>query len=202
MRSVGMVIFPGFEVLDVFGPMEMFGKRPEDFELSLVAEAGGPVESAQRIAAHADCSTRSRSDFDILMVPGGAGTRREVDNADLLTWIETAAQNAEFVLTICTGSALLARTGLLDGRHATSNKAAFAWVRSQGPKVLWEPAARWVEDGNILTSSGISAGMDMALRAISIMQGQETAEQIAIRCEYEWHQDASWDPFAKRHGLV
>ena len=96
----------------------------------------------------------------------------------------------------------MARTGLLDGRHATSNKAAFAWVRSQGPKVLWEPAARWVEDGNILTSSGISAGMDMALRAISIMQGQETAEQIAIRCEYEWHQDASWDPFAKRHGLV
>lgn len=202
MRSIGALIFPGFELLDVFGPMEMFGKLPREYELFIVAEQKGAVSSYQKLSALAEVSISERTEFDIVFVPGGYGTRREVENPALLKWIEEAAANAEYVLSVCTGSALLARTGLLDGRHATTNKDAFAWVASQGPNVHWEAVARWVEDGNILTSSGVSAGMDMTLAAISIMHGKEQAEKIAIQCEYDWHQDPAWDPFAKIHGLV
>jgi transcriptional regulator GlxA family with amidase domain len=86
--------------------------------------------------------------------------------------------------------------------RATTNKRAFAWATSQGDKVNWEKEARWVEDGKFFTSSGVSAGMDMSLAVIGKLLGQETADQIAIWTEYEWHREAGWDPFAKIHGLV
>jgi transcriptional regulator GlxA family with amidase domain len=103
-------------------------------------------------------------------------------------------------MSVCTGSALLARAGLLDGIRATSNKRAFDWVVSQGPAVKWIGQARWVEDGKFATSSGVSAGIDMALAIIARVLGTETAEKDAIGMEYEWHRDAAWDPFAKIWG--
>ena len=99
-------------------------------------------------------------------------------------------------------SALLAKAGLLDGLQATTNKAAFDWVAGQGPNVKWVKKARWVRDGAYFTSSGVSAGMDMSLAAIAHLLGKETAEQVAIWAEYDWHQDPDWDPFAAIHGLV
>jgi transcriptional regulator GlxA family with amidase domain len=103
---------------------------------------------------------------------------------------------------VCTGAALLACAGLLDGRRATSNKAVFRWVSSLGKGVDWVPEARWVEDGNVFTSSGGSAGIDMTLAVIASLEGRDAAVRIAERMEYEWHEDAAWDPFAKIHGLV
>lgn len=103
---------------------------------------------------------------------------------------------------MCTGSALLARAGLLDGVRATTNKIAFEWVAAQGPDVIWKKQARWVEDGKFFTSSGVSAGIDMSLALIQKLLGEKSAEQIAIWAEYEWHRDATWEPFAKVHGLV
>lgn len=149
MRKIGALIFPGFELLDVFGPMEMFGLLEDKFELHLVAEETGAVPSNQRLAAHATKSTKEGAGFDVLFVPGGAGTRREVGNRPLLDWISEASQNAEYTLSVCTGSALLAKAGILDGRRATTNKAAFAWVAEQGPHVDWQRKARWVEDGPV-----------------------------------------------------
>lgn len=202
MRTIGALIFPGFELLDLFGPMEMFGLFGNDYELHLIAEREGAVESGHKLSAMASLSIHEHCAFDILFVPGGKGTRREVENQDLLDWLVAASKNAEFVLSVCTGSALLARAGLLDGRHATTNKAAFSWVESQGPRVLWERQARWVEDEYFITSSGVSAGMDMSLGAIARMHGMQRAKDVAKFCEYEWHQDPGWDPFAKIHGLV
>lgn len=202
MRRIGALIFPGFELLDVFGPMEMFGLLSDEFSLSLVAETIGPVESNQRLSAHADCAIDDGADYDLLFVPGGAGTRREVNNARILDWIAEVSTNAEYTLSVCTGSALLARAGVLDNRRATTNKAAFAWVADQGPKVDWLRQARWVEDGPFITSSGVSAGMDMTLGAIAVMHGKATADQVAKWCEYTWHEDKNWDPFAKIHGFV
>lgn len=202
MRTIGALIFEGFELLDVFGPMEMFGKLQDDFSLELVAETAGPVQSAQTLKAVASQTIEDAGPYDILFVPGGIGTRREVGNDALLSWIAKKSASAEFTLSVCTGSALLAKAGLLDGRRATTNKAAFAWVCQQGPKTEWVPQARWVEDGPFLTSSGISAGMDMTLRAIAIMHGLEAAENVAVQCEYDWHRDSTWDPFAKIHGLA
>ncbi|MFT4961224.1 MAG: transcriptional regulator GlxA family with amidase domain [Paracoccaceae bacterium] len=202
MRRIGALIFPEFELLDVFGPMEMFGVLEQDYSLELVAEIAGPVASNQGLSAHATKTIDQGTDYDILFVPGGAGTRREVSNSKLLDWIGKASENAEFTLSVCTGSALLAKAGVLDNRRATTNKAAFAWVAEQGPNVDWVRQARWVEDGPFITSSGVSAGMDMALGAIATMHDIETAEKVAQWCEYSWHQDKTWDPFAAIHGLV
>lgn len=196
MRRIGALVFPGFELLDLFGPMEMFGALESKFELNLVAETVGLVSSHQRLLVHADKSIRESASYDVLFVPGGAGTRREVNNSALLSWITEASVNAEYTLSVCTGSALLAKAGILDGRRATTNKAAFSWVESMGPNVLWQRKARWVEDGALITSSGVSAGMDMALGAISIMHGVDAAEGVAKYCEYCWQKDRTEDPFA------
>ena len=202
MRTIGALIFPGFELLDVFGPMEMFGLLDKEFHIDLVAENAGPIPSSQRLAAHAVKTIDQSAGYDILFVPGGSGARREINNQKLLDWISQTSGNAEYTLSVCTGSALLAKAGVLDNRRATTNKAAFSWVAEQGPNVEWVQEARWIEDGPFFTSSGVSAGMDMALGAIAEIHDVETAEKVAAICEYSWHRDSKWDPFAKIHGLV
>lgn len=202
MRTIGALIFPGFELLDLFGPLEMFGLLEKRFEIKLIANNIGPVKSNQGPSALADMAVDEAPNFDILFVPGGTGTRHEVENELILAWLREAAVNAEYVLSVCTGSALLARAGLLDGKRATTNKAAFSWVESQGPKVSWQKQARWVEDGNTITSSGVSAGIDMSLAAIERMHGKDIALKVANWAEYNWQQDPEHDPFAALNGLV
>jgi transcriptional regulator GlxA family with amidase domain len=128
--------------------------------------------------------------------PGGIGTRKEMANPQFLAELRRLAETSRIVATACTGSLLLARTGLLDGRKATSNKRAFQEVKTYAPKVEWIAKARWVEDGKYFTSSGVSAGIDMALAVMAKLCGRETSLQIASRAEYTWYEDNSWDPFA------
>jgi transcriptional regulator GlxA family with amidase domain len=204
-KTVGMLLFEGFELLDVFGPLEAWGIHAESdgaCTIVMAAEKAGAVKSAQGPRAIADCALNDCPRIDVILVPGGIGTRREVNNAATLEWLRQRAAEAEIVSSVCTGAALLARAGLLDGRRATSNKLSFKWVTEQGPAVDWIRQARWVEDGKFATSSGVSAGIDMTLALIARLSGAETAERIAIRMEYEWHRDPGWDPFAKIHGLV
>jgi transcriptional regulator GlxA family with amidase domain len=188
-------LFPDFESLDVFGPVEMFGTLGEFFSIEFVAATPGPIASAQRVQAFAEHAFTPSDVCDILLVPGGIGTRREVGNTQLLEWLRITASRATYVASVCTGSALLARAGILDGRRATSNKKAFDWVVSQGPNVHWQRSARWVADGNFFTSSGVSAGMDMALALIANIHGEETANFVARHTEYLWQQDPDNDPF-------
>ena len=201
-RTIGVVLFPGFELLDVFGPLEMYGIAKEHFDIRMVAQSGGEVASAQGPKSVVDYTFDDAVDYDILLVPGGMGTRREVKNDVLLSWLKTQAEKVEHMTSVCTGSALLARAGILGGIRATTNKAAYGWVISQGPEVLWQAQARWVEDGKFFTSSGVSAGIDMSLALIEKLQGEETAENVAAFAEYDRHRDADWDPFAELHGLV
>jgi transcriptional regulator GlxA family with amidase domain len=204
--TYGAVLFEGFELLDVFGPLEAFGmlrtRSSDDVRIVVVAEQAGPVASAQGPRALADHGFADCPAIDVLLVPGGIGTRKQVVDERMLDFLRRRAESARIVSSVCTGSALLARAGLLDGKRATGNKAVFAWVASQGPAVRWVPEARWVEDGAMWTSSGVSAGIDMALAIVSRIHGAEAAERIATGMEYEWHRDASWDPFARTHGLV
>lgn len=200
--TIGAVIFPEYELLDMFGPLEMFGMIADAPEIRMVAATAAPVASRQGPRTAVDATFADGVAFDLLLTPGGPGTRAEVDNRELIEWLGAAADVSALVTTVCTGSALLARTGRLDGKAATSNKAAFAWVTEQGPKVDWKPEARWVEDGKYMTSSGVSAGMDMALAAIQRLYGPEEAERVAVRTEYDWKRDPAWDPFARIHGLV
>jgi transcriptional regulator GlxA family with amidase domain len=203
VRTLGAVLYENFELLDLYGPLEMFGSLDEfgaaDRQLRIVtvAEQKGPVASFPGV------ETLARYDFgdcprlDLILLPGGIGTVAQLGNAALLEFLRKRANAAEVTMSVCSGSALLARAGLLDGRRATSNKMFFQLARSQSDRVNWVTEARWVEDGPFATSSGVSAGTDMALAVIARLYGPERAERIATLTEYTWHRDANRDPFAK-----
>jgi putative intracellular protease/amidase len=196
MRTIGALIFPKFELLDLFGPLEMFGMFPEEFEIRIVAAAEGPIASTQGPRTAVDDLTEVRDSYDILVVPGGAGTRSGVHDKALLDWIARASSKAEITASICTGSALLAAAGVLDGRAATTNKIAFDKMTPYGPNTDWRRTARWVEDGPIFTASGVSAGTDMSLAVIERLLGPAAAEKAAYWAEYERNADPENDPFA------
>lgn len=197
VRTLGAVLYPSFELLDLYGPLEMFGALEKEMRIVTVAERKGPVASTpgvETVARHdfSDCPP-----LDLILLPGGIGTVAELGNAALLEFLCKRSASAEVTMSVCSGSALLARAGLLDGRRATSNKMFFQLARSQSEKVKWVTEARWVEDGPFATSSGVSAGTDMALAVIARLYGRERAEEIAVRTEYSWHRDADRDPFAQ-----
>ncbi|HEY4308341.1 MAG TPA: DJ-1/PfpI family protein [Pirellulales bacterium] len=196
-RTLGVVLYPRFELLDVYGPVEMFGALGQRVKIVMVGYQAGPIASAQGPKVVADYSFADCPPLDLLLVPGGFGTATQLGNEPLLAWLRERAEKAEIVMSVCSGSALLAKAGLLDGRRATSNKQFFQFAEKQGPKVQWVKEARWVEDGNRVTSSGVSAGMDMALAVIARLYGDEAAQKIADGTEYQWHRDANVDPFAK-----
>ena len=165
--TVAHVVFEGFTTLDMYGPVQAFAscREPDGdggwlryFEQFTVADAVGPIPSGEGPSTQADYTYDNVPDFDILLIPGGFGTRAAVSNPALLDRIAGLSERASTTATVCTGSAVLARTGLLDGRPATSNKVAWDWVIGQGPNVNWQREARWVDDGDIITSSGVSAG--------------------------------------------
>lgn len=194
-KIVGVVLYPGFEVLDVFGPVEMWAYVP-DFQVIMISQNGGAVKSAQGVSAVADYSFANAPQLDIMMVPGGTGTRTELNNQVFLDFIRKQDENTQLTTSVCTGSALLAKAGLLKGHKATSNKNFFSLATQQDPSVDWQGKARWVEDGKFITSSGVSAGTDMALGLVARLYGKERASLLAHSLEYEWNDDATNDPFA------
>lgn len=205
VRRVAVALFEGFTVLDVYGPVQAFASarltRPDSsiqrlFEIVTLAEKPGPVKSGEGPASQADHAFADAPAYDVLLVPGGFGTRQAVSNTALLLALTAASRRAAVTTTVCTGSALLARTGLMDGRPATSNKVAWDWVVQQGPRVRWQRRARWVDDGDLVTSSGVSAGIDMALSVVARFHGVEMARQSARFMEYAWHEEPGDDPFA------
>jgi putative intracellular protease/amidase len=194
-KKIGIVLFEGFETLDVFGPVEMWGRLP-DYDVVLVSQNGGPVKSAQGMETIATYSFASAPQFDILMVPGGQGTRTEVNNPAMLAFVRKQDRGTTWTTSVCTGSAVLAKAGILDGRNATSNKAAFTWATSQSSKVSWHGRARWVIDGKYITSSGVSAGTDMALGLVEKLYGRDFVNRTTRFTEYVWDDRADSDPFA------
>ena len=198
---VGAILFEGFELLDFFGPLEMFGLLEDRAKISVVAERAGAIKSSSGPYGMAETRMADASEFDVLLIPGGIGTRQQMTNAEFVATLKRLSEASRIVATVCTGSFLLARTGLLDGRKATSIKRVFQLVKSNAPAVRWIAKARWVEDGRYFTSSGVSAGMDMTLAVIAKLCGREKSLEIASRAEYEWHEDSCWDPFAAGVGV-
>jgi putative intracellular protease/amidase len=195
LKKVGFLLFDTFETLDVFGPVEIFGRLKNLYELRFFSLKGGVIRNDHGVAVLSEPLDEILEGTDIFIIPGGYGTRIEVGNSELIDKIRIISDNSEFVHTICTGTALLARTGLLNNRRATSNKRAFEWVNTQGEAVLWQPKARWITDGKFYTSSGVSAGMDMTLAFIAAVHGQDLALEVASEIEYIWNSDAEIDPF-------
>jgi transcriptional regulator GlxA family with amidase domain len=202
MRKLVAVLFTGFELLDLAGPLEMFGSLSDEVEIVTTAETAGPVRSTQGVEVVAATPFSECPVPDFLLLPGGMGTFAQGRNPAMIEFLQRQAPAVSQVMTVCSGSALLARSGLLDGRRATTNKAFFSQCCAEGPAVDWVAEARWVEDGPYATSSGVSAGIDMALAIIARHFGKPVADRLALRTEYDWHQDPSWDPFARAHGLV
>ena len=194
-KQIGIVLFDEFETLDVFGPVQMWGRLAEH-GLSFVSADGRPVRSSQGVQIMPDRSFASAPQFDVLMVPGGTGTRRLVDNDALLAFVRRQDKGTSWTTSVCTGAAILAKAGVLDGRAATTNKLAFDWVESQSGRIDWRPRARWVVDGKYVTSSGVSAGTDMALALVARLYGRAAADAAAKLAEYRWNDDPENDPFA------
>lgn len=201
--QLGAVLYPGFEMLDYFGPLELFSVVGSSvIQIHTVAEEAAPVaaaigsEGAVGPRVLADYGFADAPQFDMLLVPGGSGTLTELENSAMLEFLTRQSEGAQLVASVCTGSALLAKAGLLDGHRATSNKQVFALATMQSDLVDWVESARWVEDGKFFTSSGVSAGMDMALAIIKKLWGDESAETAASYTEYTWQRDADNDPFA------
>jgi transcriptional regulator GlxA family with amidase domain len=138
-----------------------------------------------------DCTLAACPPLDVLVVPGGYGTRREIGNASLIGWIAEQGRRVETLTSVCTGSMLLGRAGLLDGRRATTHWRSLGWMRETFPGVRVEERLHVVEDGQILTSAGISAGIDMALRVVARYFGEPVARATARQMEYAYTTDNS-----------
>lgn len=198
MQNFNIILFNNFETLDVFGPVEVIGKLG-NCNIEYFSLEGGSVKSSQNVRV----VTLPVSDIEsggILLIPGGFGTREEINNAELVNKIKKHCIEADYVLTVCTGSALLAKTGLLNGIMATSNKVSFDWVREQNQAVTWIRKARWTKDGKYYTSSGVSAGIDMTLGFIADTVSLNAAQKIADGIEYIWNKDKENDPFSTKAG--
>lgn len=198
-QRVGIVIFPNVEVLDFCGPFEVFSvtrlneerrrEEPSPFEVLLVAVQAGPVTATGGMRVLPDYTLEDCPPLDILVVPGGWGTRTEINNPVLLEWIARRGRSVATLAAVCTGSMLLGHAGLLEGRRATTHWRSLFWMRESFPNVVVEEALHVVEDGHIVTSAGISAGIDMALRVVARYYGEEVARGTARQMEYPFPDD-------------
>jgi transcriptional regulator GlxA family with amidase domain len=195
-KRVGIVVFDNVEVLDFCGPFEVFsvtrmndGNPNEEhspFEVLLVAERAGPVTTSGGMSVLPHCTFANGPRLDILLAPGGWGTRKELKNPVMLDWLRARAAEAEIVTSVCTGSMLLGFAGLLDGLHATTHWQLLDWMRDSFPKVTVEYDKHFVVDGRVFTSAGISAGIDMALKVVAHYLGEDVARASARYMEYPY----------------
>jgi transcriptional regulator GlxA family with amidase domain len=195
-KTVGILIFDQVEVLDFCGAFEVFSvtrldetrrmEEPSPFEVALIAERDQPVVTMGKMRVLPEYTLESCPPLDILVVPGGWGTRRELSNTKLLEWIKQRAQQVELVTSVCTGALLLGEAHLLDGLRATTHWASLDLMRKRFPQVRVESQYHWVEDANVMTSAGISAGIDMALRIVARYFGETVARNTAQRMEYPY----------------
>jgi putative intracellular protease/amidase len=198
--TFSVILYNGFETMDVFGPVEVVGTlqkfKKDVLDIEYYSENGGIVKGSQNTRIDT-LPISNIVEENIILIPGGFGARQEINNQAFINSLKELSQRAKYVLTVCTGSALLAKTNLLKNLKATSNKISFDWVVEQDNQVNWMRKARWVNDGKYYTSSGISAGIDMTLGFISDIMGQEVADKISHRMEYIWNNDKNFDPFSK-----
>lgn len=198
MKGLNVLLFDGFTTMDALGPAEALSRALDNgrkcYEIEYFSVTGGLVGSS----TNAKIWTRKLSEiakFDVLLVPGGFAVRELAHDSEFIAALGELARRHEYVIAVCTGSVLLAKTGLLDGMEATSNKLSWQWVTSEAPSVRWVRAARWCVSGKFYTGSGVSAGIDAALGFIADMHGLDEAQRIARTMEYVWNSDKNADLF-------
>lgn len=206
---IGIFVFKGFEPIDVFGFAEAFtiarflgqdyaDPPPYPFAVTLIARHVGSVRSINgpAVLPDGDMKQALADPPDVLMIPGGGGTWPLPDDktdpagvAALRDWVRQMDSKVKLMTSVCTGAAVLARAGLLDGLPAATNHGAFSWARQQGPLVLWDSVSRWIDAGRFVTSAGVSAGTHLGFYLVSRLAGRAVAENAVAAAEYDWHRD-------------
>lgn len=190
MRNVGIMIFPDAELLDFAGPFETFVAAEENgerlFNVFTVAERPDELTARAGMRIVPDYTFETAPKIDIVVVPGGFGTRREIDNPVAIDWIRKVAGETDVTTSVCTGSFLLAKAGLLEGARATTHWGSIQRMRDTFPGTTVLENIRWVDEGAVVSSAGVSAGIDMSLHVIERLHGAETAARTARFMEYDY----------------
>ena len=193
---VGIVVFPDVEVLDYCGPFEVFActrlhtenrsEEPSPFDVALVAEESAPITTAGGMRVLPDVTFDACPQLRVLLVPGGWGTRSQMENPALLDWLRERAARAETLASVCTGALLLGQAGLLDGLRATTHWQALDLMRAGFPNVVVDGSKHFIRQGRVFTSAGISAGIDMSLKIVERHFGINVARSTARYMEYPY----------------
>ena len=191
-RTIGIFVFDGVEVLDFAGPYEVFtcasrvhGGDEPPFRVVTIARQQAMLRARAGLSVFPEASFASAEAIDVLLIPGGM-VDEELARPEVINWIAATHQHTEITASICNGAILLAATGLLDGLPATTHWADMAELRERFPAVQVQQDRRWVDNGRIVTSGGISAGIDMSLHLVARLGGMELARRTALRMEYDW----------------
>lgn len=187
-RSVttGIVLFDGAEELDWAGPFEVFSMaRREGDSVVTIAQHDGPVTGAKGLRVLADHTFATAPDLDVLVIPGGRGSRRERTNPAMVDFVRSAAAGCTWVTSVCTGAFVLEAAGLLEGRRVTTHWAAIEELRALVPGLEVLEQVRYVRDGRVVTSAGVSAGIDMALWLVGQVVSVEHARRTQYLMEYD-----------------
>jgi transcriptional regulator GlxA family with amidase domain len=188
-RTLAILVFDDVEVLDFCGPFEVFSVAnrftdPPAFSVLTVAEKAGPVLTRGGLSVNPHHRLADCPQPELLLVPGRQGTRKEMHNPVLIHWIRQASEKAELVLSVCTGALLLAKAGLLDGLEATTHHGAIDLLREVAPRTMVHADRRFVDNGRVVCSAGIAAGIDMSLHVVGRLLGQGVADKTAEQMEY------------------
>lgn len=191
-RNVAILIFDDVEVLDFCGPFEVFGvtgpregdERP--FHVYTVAESNKPVLARNGLSINPTWTLETCPAPDLLLIPGGYGTRRLIHNSNVVNWVKAQARRVELLLSVCTGAFILAQAGLLAGLSATTHHGSIDTLQAMTPTTRLYPDARYVDNGKIILSAGISAGIDMSLYVVSRLLGNERASETAHHMQYDY----------------
>lgn len=191
--SLGILVFPEVEVLDFCGPFEAFsvfhtvGDDPQPlYKVHVIAETLDLVSCRNGLLVQPHFAIDEHPPLDMILVPGGFGTRAVVENRRLLDWVASHSASASLTMSVCTGSFVLGAVGLLDGKEATTHWGSIDRMREMHPATTVRENVRFVDQGAIVTSAGVSAGIDMALHVIERMHGREIAGKVARIMEYDW----------------
>ena len=190
-RTVALLLFPDVEVLDFAGPFEVFSlaateASPSPFRVITVAATHGSLKAVGGLQVTPDCDLDDCPPPDILLIPGGQGSRQAMKDVKIMAWLSRQARDAEIVASFCTGALLLGTLGLLDGLRATTHWTAMAELRATSSRIDVQPQARFVDNGKILTSAGISAGIDMSLYLVDRLCGRALVDRVVAEMQYDW----------------
>ncbi len=185
-KTIGIILFNNFEELDAIGPLEVFGMltfQDREWKAVTISEDGRPVKAFNGLSVNVDHSFDNAPPLDVILIPGGWGTRSESENPSMVNFVRKAAKDASYITSVCTGAFVLHAAGFLAGKRATTHWGQIANLRQLGDVTVIDNE-RWVQDGNVITAAGVSAGIDMSLYLVSLLKDAQTALNVQKTMEY------------------